>query len=189
MTLLLLFACTQDNISASGETGWEVDADADADADSDTDSDADGDADSDADSDTDADTDVPGNAALSGNVMRSVPPSEDGVGDLYIAVFDADPVWASDTAQLVGRQLITAADLSADGSSIAYRIEDIPPRSTAYYILGFLDDNGNVDGSAPAPDKGDLITFDLNTFGAPQVAITSGGEVIQDVDLNAEMPF
>ena len=166
MTLLLLLACTNDNISSSGETGW-----------------------TDADADTDADTDVPTNATLSGDVFRSVPAAEDGVGDLYVAVFDADPVWASDTAQVVGRQLITGADLSADGAAIAYRIEDIPPRGSAYYVLGFLDDNGNVDPSGPAPDKGDLITFDLNTFGAPQVLITSGGEVVKDVDLNAEMPF
>jgi hypothetical protein len=55
--------------------------------------------------------------------------------------------------------------------------------------LAFFDDNGTASLDNPVPDKGDLISFDLNTFGAPQVLVTTGGELNHDIDLNAEMPF
>ena len=189
MTLLLLAACTGDNITSEFDTQNNVEADADTDADSDTDTDTDADADADSDTDTDADTDPNELAVVSGEITYSVPTTEDGIGDLYVAIFDKDPVWDSANAVAQGMDLIEDVDFNTDGPAPTYQIADITPRGTAYYILAFFDDNGTATLDNPVPDKGDLISFDLNTFGAPQVLVTAGGEVTHNVDLNAEMPF
>jgi len=188
MTLILLLACAGDTITSAIDTQVEADADADADADTDADTDADSDADSDADTDADSDADTdPATASISGEITFSVPIVDDGVGNLYVAVFDKDPVWDSANATAMGQQIISDVDFNVDGPVPTYSISGIEPRSTAYYVLAFFDDNGTASEITPTPDKGDLISFDLNTVGAPQVMIN--GDTTKDIDLNAEMPW
>ncbi len=124
---------------------------------------------------------------LFGVVTRSAAPAAGGVGGLYLAVFDGDPLSGG---QLVANSLIEGADMTAGDVSIAYQIEDIPVRPEDYFVIGFLDDNGTVnpnDESTQRPDRGDLVS--LQGFGAPKVTVDSPGETEFDIDLNVNMPF
>ena len=95
-----------------------------------------------------------------------------------------------DTAQVVGNALLEDVDLSAAGASVAYAIDGIPPRAEDYYVIAFLDDNGNVDTSDPSsagPDRGDLVS--LNGVSTPKVSLPTAGDHTHDIDLNLVMPF
>ena len=129
-------------------------------------------------------------ARLTGSITRSASPSGDAVGNVYVALFDQDPIAHKDTAKVVGNALIRNVDLAASGATVAYAVEDVPPRAEAYYLIAFLDDNANVDMTMPAsagPDKGDLVS--LTGVSAPKVMLTTPGAHAQDIDLNLVMPF
>ncbi len=127
---------------------------------------------------------------LRGAVTRSTEPRAGGVGSVYVAVFEDDPVLRRDTARRVSEIVIDSADFSSPGARYTYEISDIPPRSEPYYIIAFLDDNATVDMSTPAlagPDRGDLIS--LEGLSAPTVVIPSATPVTVDLDLNFSLPF
>lgn len=129
-------------------------------------------------------------ASVSGRVTRSAQPTGDAKGNLYIALFDQDPIAHKDTAKAVGNALLMSTDLSAQGASVTYSITGVPPRAEDYYAIAFLDDNGNVDQSNPSaagPDKGDLVS--LNGVSAPKVKLAEAGPHTQDLDLSLVMPF
>jgi hypothetical protein len=132
----------------------------------------------------------PAGARLTGVISRSAMPTGDAKGNIYVAVFDKDPIANQSTAKVVGNALVLAADLSATATKIPYTVEGVPPRAEAYYLIGFLDDNGNVDMSNPAgagPDKGDLVS--LMGVSAPKVTLDTAGDHPHDIDLNLVMPF
>ena len=129
-------------------------------------------------------------ASVAGKITRSAQPSGDAKGGVFVALFDQDPIAHKDTAKAVGNALIAAADLSASGASVPYSIDGVPPRPEDYYVIAFLDDNGNVDQGNPAaagPDKGDLVT--LNGVSAPKLKLSEAGRHMQDLDLSLVMPF
>ncbi len=126
-------------------------------------------------------------ATLFGVVTRSAAPAAGGVGGLYLAVFDGDPLGGG---QLVANSRIVGADMTSPDAAIAYQIEGIPARADEYFIIGFLDDNETVDPNdedSQRPDRGDLVS--LQGFGAPKVTIDVAGEKEFDIDLNVNMPF
>jgi hypothetical protein len=173
--------------SGSSDTGHE-DADAADSGDQDaTDQDA---ADQDA---ADQDTGDQTGGTLLGVVTReaSTQPEEDGVGNMYIAVFGEDPIVNQDTDSLVGFQLIEDADVSADTAEVPYRVEGIPPRAEPYYVTAFLDDDNTADTSDPSaagPDSGDLVA--VESFlppSSPQVTVDQATEVELDLLLNFNM--
>jgi hypothetical protein len=128
-------------------------------------------------------------ARLFGMVTRSAEPTAGGDGDLYIAVFDKDPVLDMDTAQVVARNLVENADLSAGNASVAYEVLDIPPRAEAYYLVAFLDDNDSVNPENPdeaGPDGGDLLS--LRGFSSPTIEVRTSGDHQHDIDLNSVLP-
>jgi len=125
-----------------------------------------------------------------GVISRSAAPQGDAVGNVYVALFDRDPIANMDTAQVVGNALIADVNLSAAGASVTYAVEDVPPRAEDYFLIAFLDDNGNVDQSNPAaagPDRGDLVS--LAGVSAPKVTVATAGAHAHDIDLNLVMPF
>lgn len=129
-------------------------------------------------------------ATLRGTVTRSTQPQNGGVGGLYVAIFERNPLTDMANPGLVGRTLIENADMSAPGASYTYEIPNIPPRAGAYYITAFLDDNNTVDVNNPdtaGPDRGDLVS--LNGFSFPTVTVSEPGEKTFDIDLNLAMPF
>jgi hypothetical protein len=129
-------------------------------------------------------------ASVTGHVTRSAQPSGDAKGNIYVALFDQDPIAHKDTAMSVGNALLSSADLSGTGASVMYSITGVPPRAEDYYAIAFLDDNGNVDQSNPSaagPDKGDLVS--LNGVSAPKLKVAEAGPHTQDLDLSLVMPF
>ena len=129
-------------------------------------------------------------ARLTGSITRSAAPTGDAVGNVYVALFDQDPIAHKDTAQVVGNALLMNVNLAAAGAKIDYAVENVAPRAETYYLIAFLDDNANVDPTMPAaagPDKGDLVS--LQGVSAPKVMLTTAGAHTQDIDLNLVMPF
>ena len=129
--------------------------------------------------------------SIQGNVSRSASatPEADGVGPIYIAVFDQDPVTNRDSATLIGRVILEGADLSSESAAIPYMLDGIPPRPEPYYVSAFFDDDMNA-GSDPAtagPDRGDLVT--LMGLGSPQVTVPSASVVDYDIVLNTALFF
>ena len=129
--------------------------------------------------------------AIAGNVSRSASavPEADGVGPLYVAVFDQDPVTNRATATVVARVLVEGADLSSATATIPYAVEGIPPRAEAYYVTAFFDDDMNA-GSDPAtagPDRGDLVS--LMGLGSPRVTVSGATTVDFDIVLNTALLF
>lgn len=126
-------------------------------------------------------------ASLVGVVTRTAEPRAGGVGHLYVAVFDRDPVLDRDSARVVGNARVDDADMREPGAAVPYRVDGLPPRSEPYFVIAFLDDNANVDPSAPGPDRGDLVS--LNGLSAPSVTAAGPGDVALDIVLNTNLPF
>lgn len=130
-----------------------------------------------------------GGGSLQGTVARSAQPNGDARGHVYVALFDRDPVINMSTAQVIARVRIDNADLSAPGATEAFTLTSIPPRAADYFLLGFLDDNGNVDpmSTSAGPDRGDLVSLD--GLAAPRVKVTGGGTQAHNIILNSVLPF
>lgn len=131
-----------------------------------------------------------GTAKVAGTITRSAAPMGDAVGDVYVALFDRDPVTQMSQAQLVARARIAGANLAAANATVPYELPDIPPRAETYYLVAFLDDNGNVDMAHPekaGPDKGDLVSLD--GLAAPKLAVTAPGTQAHNITLNSVLPF
>ena len=128
--------------------------------------------------------------SLTGKITRSAMPMGDARGPVFVAMFDRDPVANQMTAQVVARAFIENADLAGANAQLAYTLPDIPPRAEDYYLIAFLDDNGNVDVNNPAgagPDRGDLVSLD--GLASPKVKVTAAGMTAHDIVLNSVLPF
>jgi len=138
---------------------------------------------------TDAGSSATGGATLTGLVKRvaTTQPNAGGKGNVYVAVFDSDPVVNRQNARSVGNALVADADMSSATASVRYTITNLPPRSQHYFVIAFLDDNKNAPAGAPAPDRGDLVSMD--GFSAPKVTLSSSTSVTLDLNLTMAMPF
>ncbi len=127
-------------------------------------------------------------ASLSGKVTRKAgtKPSAGGKGNLYIALFDGNPITDMMGAKLVARALIENVDMNPDGVSIPYRIDGIPPSPTERQVVAFLDDNKTASATSPAPDKGDLVTIEIPAFSGVKVRVPADTKL--DLQLNAAIP-
>ncbi len=130
-----------------------------------------------------------GGGTLTGMVSRSAQPMGDARGHVFVALFDRDPVVNMSSAQVVARVRIENVDLSASGASTPYTLTNIAPRAADYFLLAFLDDNGNVDPTtmAAGPDRGDLVSLD--GFAAPKVKVTVAASKTENIILNSVLPF
>lgn len=130
---------------------------------------------------------------LVGQITRSTNPRNGGVGPVFIALFENNPITASTSGGdpgLVAFQRIENVDFNPEGTMVAYRLEGIPPRAEPYFITAFLDDNMSADTSMPetaGPDRDDLVSLD--GIGSPKVTIDMVGESMLDLDLNFAMIF
>lgn len=128
-------------------------------------------------------------ATLSGKLGRkaSTKPTAGGVGKVYIALFDGNPI-LDKNAPVVARAVIDNVDLTADDATVDYELTGITPRGAERQVVAFLDDNGNASAGAPAPDKGDLATLDLFAFSGIKVIIDQPTVKTLDLQLNAAVP-
>jgi hypothetical protein len=129
---------------------------------------------------------------LFGSVTRTAEPAAGGVGPLFIAVLDGEPVslGGGPRPNVVAVTLIPDADMRARDASIPYRVTGIPPRAQPYYVSAFLDDNRNADTTSESnagPDRGDLVS--LNGIGSFTVTIAEATDVRFNIVLNNRMPF
>lgn len=132
----------------------------------------------------------PGNlATLSGDVVRTTEPMAGGVGNLYIALFEQDPVTSPSPPAPVGQALVEAADMSGANARIPYEIAGVAVRSAPYYVVAFLDDNMNasMDPATAGPDRGDLVSLD--GLASPSVQVARPGTVDFEIVLNTALPF
>jgi hypothetical protein len=131
-------------------------------------------------------------ATLVGSVSRSttdtvpVDPPPDGLGDLYLSVFETNPA-SGPPGPAVASQAIPGVDLSAPTLSVPFRLEGIPPRTEPYYVTAFLDDTGPADPSHPCPNAGDSVATE--GFGVPTVVIDTEAEHTLDLDLDSVLIF
>ncbi len=130
-----------------------------------------------------------GGGVLTGMVSRSAQPMGDARGNVFVALFDKDPVIDRMSAQVVARVRLDNVDLSATGASAPYTLTGVAPRAADYFLLAFLDDNGNVDPmtAGAGPDRGDLVSLD--GFAAPKVKVSVAGTKTENVVLNSVLPF
>jgi hypothetical protein len=111
-----------------------------------------------------------------------------GVGNVYIAVFDGNPIADQANAKVVAQTVLMNVDLGASSASFAYRVDGIPVRAAEYQVVAFLDDDHNASATNPAPSKGDLVTIDLMAFGGVKAPVTKSGDTTLDLQLNAALP-
>jgi hypothetical protein len=128
-------------------------------------------------------------AKLTGKVLRKplTKPQNGGKGDVYVAVFDHDPVTDRASAKVVGQTIVHDTDMTADTAAVPYTIDGIPARSDPYFVIAFLDDNHTAKATAPGPDKGDLVSLD--GLASPKVTLASATAVNLDLPLNTVLPF
>jgi hypothetical protein len=129
-------------------------------------------------------------ASHGGQVVRkaTTKPQHGGIGNVYVAVFDGNPITDMAHARVVGRVIVADADLSSDTASVAYRVDGIPARATEYQVIAFLDDDHDATAQSPAPNKGDLASIDLAGFGGIKIVIAGAGDTSLDLPLNAALP-
>ncbi|MFH1130841.1 MAG: hypothetical protein V1754_05860 [Pseudomonadota bacterium] len=87
---------------------------------------------------------------LQGKVTRTVAPALDGKGNIYVSVHSVLP-----PNGLVNYISVYNANLSSPFASVGYFFSGVEEGN--YYLRVFLDDNGNANIFAPAPDSGDLV--------------------------------
>lgn len=113
-----------------------------------------------------------------GNITSTQTPSGDGVGNVYVHLYDTWPV-APGTAPLAGT-VVSSADLSSPYAKTSYYLGNLA--AGKYYLYAFLDDNDNAGGLfvVPEPDAGDMV---MST--ATQIRIEVGKESPADLTLDA----
>lgn len=124
--------------------------------------------------------------ALFGQITRTARPKNGGKGDLFVAVFEGNPVIDAKNARLLGQQLIPSVDFTDDKTTIPYRIEAIQRAQREVQVLAFLDDNHTTTAMNPAPDAGDPVTLD--GLGGIKIQLTVDADNHRDLVLNAIIP-
>jgi hypothetical protein len=122
-----------------------------------------------------------------GAVIRSVAPAagQDAIGTLYVGLL----VECTANSAQAGGATPVEADLSAEGSQALYEVTGVAPGT--YFLVAFLDDNGNADATEPYADSADLVTAEGFAPGCVEVTIVDGQMTTAPapVDLNLVYPL
>lgn len=130
---------------------------------------------------------------LVGKITRTAMPKNGGVGPVFVAMFEKNPITSSTSGAdpgLVAFQRIENVDFTDPATAVLFRLEAIPPRPEPYFITAFLDDNMSANTAMPesaGPDRDDLVSLD--GIGSPKVTINAPGESTLDLVLNFAMIF
>lgn len=137
----------------------------------------------------DDDDSAAGGATLRGTITRTAALEEgqDGVGTLYLSIFDNDPTVPGGQPNSVGRTNFPDTDLTDPAAAVAYEIPGLSPRPEPYYAMAFFDDDGNADPMGPRPDVNDLVS--MNGFSPPTVVVESEDGATLDLALSFALPF
>lgn len=120
-----------------------------------------------------------------GAVIRSVAPAEgqDAIGTLYVGLLVE---CTADSAQAGGATPVEA-DLSAEGSQALYEVTGVAPGT--YFLVAFLDDNGNADATDPYADSADLVTAEGFAPGCVEVTIVDGQMTTAPAPVNLNLVY
>jgi hypothetical protein len=120
-----------------------------------------------------------------GAVIRSVAPAagQDAIGTLYVGLLVE---CTADSAQAGGATPVDA-DLSAEGSQALYEVTGVAPGT--YFLVAFLDDNGNADATDPYADSADLVTAEGFAPGCVEVTIVDGQMTTAPAPVNLNLVY
>jgi len=117
------------------------------------------------------DVDVsPDFGTLSGEIMRDVALTGDGLGVAHVQLFPGNPF---DFGAEPIAETSMSADFGDDDAAVAYSLDEIPPRDTAYFLLAWFDEDDNG-----ALDDGDLYDSDGYPLTVPMVVVSDAGTVV-----------
>ena len=128
---------------------------------------------------SDTNDQLSGTGVLTGTVSRTATGADDNRGDLWVMLFDGDPLSGVGP---VSTTLAGNIDLSDPATVVSYRVEGLPTRDEPWYLVAFLDDNG----TGTLPDSGDIIAAE--GFGVPQLVVDPETDTVFDIVLNMN-PF
>jgi hypothetical protein len=117
-----------------------------------------------------------GDGVLEGTVSRTASGGGDNVGDVWMMLFEDDPLAGGAPITL---DSLPGVDLSDPDTTVGYRLEGLPTRAEGYFLVAFLDDNS----SGSMPDADDIIALDGASV--PRVVLVDGDETRFDVVLSA----
>lgn len=120
-----------------------------------------------------------------GAVIRSVAPAagQDAIGTLYVGLL----IQCTADSEQAGGATPVAADLSAEGSQALYEVTGVAPGT--YYLVAFLDDNGNADPNSPYADNADLVTAEGFAPGCVEVTIVDGQMTTAPAAVNLNLVY
>jgi hypothetical protein len=98
-------------------------------------------------------------------------------------VFEGNPMEDNSSPPVAWTSI--EADFSEDGTEVAYRVEQVPPRDAPYSIIVFLDDDRS--GSATGPNSGDLVAME-SMMSFPQVTLSEPQDYEASFVLNFGVP-
>ena len=105
----------------------------------------------------------PETTAMAGIIERTAPLNGDGVGTIYIRLYASNPFQPDLTPVIEGS---VDADMNPEDASVPYNLDPIPVRDAPYFLLAFLDEDGDgelgfgelyASGGAPLTVPGVLI--------------------------------
>lgn len=121
-----------------------------------------------------------GEGGLKGTLSRTASGSGDHVGDVYIMLFEEDPLTTSATPLFV--EVLPQIDLSDPDTVLDYEVTGCPTSDAPLVLVAFLDDDGT--GNTPGP--GDLV--DADGFVLPEVTLQDGVITEHDIVLRVSPP-
>ena len=120
-----------------------------------------------------------GTGVLTGTVSRTATGADGNRGELWLMLFDGDPLSGVGPVSTRRAGII---DLSDPATVLSYRVEGLPTRDEPWYLVAFLDDNG----TGTLPDNDDIVAVEGS--GVPQVVVATETETVFDIVLNMN-PF
>jgi hypothetical protein len=124
---------------------------------------------------------------VAGTVVRArtatLWPGNDGIGSLQVALLES---CEADAPFVVGTGVMDA-DFSEFGNTVDYLIEGVA--SGTYGIVGYMDDNGDLDPKAPGPNQGDLVFAEGAGPGCLEVEVLDADLEGADFPLTLALPF
>jgi hypothetical protein len=109
---------------------------------------------------------------------------QDGVGTLFLAIFDGIPSIGEGSCE-VARVALTDVDISSEDWTHEYTVSGIPTRDEPYFVVALFDDNGDLDPTGRLrPGEKDLVDLRGEALTWPSAVIKDSDPVLIDLNLN-----
>ncbi|MCS5685989.1 MAG: hypothetical protein NZ654_12165, partial [Acidimicrobiales bacterium] len=126
----------------------------------------------------------PGPGNLVGTITREAPLHQDGIGTLFLALFDGNP-FTGDGACEVARMTVTELDIGSEAWTYNYALSGIPTRREPYFVVTLFDDGNNQDPTGELwPNRDHLADLRGVDLSWPRVVVQDSLSVALDVNLS-----